>query len=149
MFLSSDSGAEGVTGDFDPCGGTYMGDTADTAMSGGLSCALDWDGDGVLNSDEPMPVNLVEQVMVMQCTLAGGVMEDFEPVDVDDIVDQDSIDEDDDPYVDRARNLGGSSGDEAEEAYLEVSLSGGASYVIVVGAGTDTGPYELRVQQLD
>jgi len=149
MYLSSDSGADGVTGDFDPCGGAYMGDTADTAISGELSCAIDWDGDGVLNNDEPMPVSLVEQVMVMQCTLAGGVMEDFEPVVAGDIVDQDSVDEDDDPYVDRARNLGGRSGDEAEEAYLEVSLAGGASYVIVVGAGTDTGPYELRVQQLD
>jgi hypothetical protein len=85
----------------------------------------------------------------MQCTLAGGVMEDFEPVEGDDIIDMDSMDEDDDPYVDRTRNLGGKSSDEDEEAYMEVSLAGGATYVIVVGAGTDTGPYELRIRQLD
>jgi len=148
MFLSSDSGAGGVSGGFDPCGGEYAGDTADTA-SADLSCAVDWDGDGVLDHDEPQPSNLIEQVMVMQCTLAGGVMEDFEPVEAVDVIDVDSRDDDDNPYTDRARNLGGKSGAEDEEAYLEVSLAGGASYVIVVGAGTDTGPYELRVQQLD
>jgi hypothetical protein len=148
MLASSDSGSDGVTGDFDPCGGQFAGDTGDTA-SADLTCELDWDGDGVLDNDEPHPASLLEQVMVMQCTLAGGVMEDFEPVEGDDIIDMDSMDEDDDPYVDRTRNLGGKSSDEDEEAYMEVSLAGGATYVIVVGAGTDTGPYELRIRQLD
>ena len=32
---------------------------------------------------------------------------------------------------------------------MEASLAGGARYVIVVGAGTETGPYELRVTQID
>ena len=59
------------------------------------------------------------------------------------------MDDDDDPYVDRARNLGGKSGASEEEAYMETTLAGGARYVIVVGAGTEVGPYELRVKQID
>jgi len=148
MFLSDDSGSAGVSGGFDPCGGEYIGDTADSGSSE-TTCAVDWDRDGVLDLDEPRPANLIEQVMVMQCTLAGGDMASFEPVQASDVLDKDSLDDDDDPYTNRAENLGGRSGDEDEEAYLEVSLAGGASYVIVVGAGTDTGPYELRVRQLD
>ena len=67
----------------------------------------------------------------------------------EDIIDSDTLDENDNPYVDRTRNLGGKSGDSEEEAYLETTLAGGARYVIVVGAGTETGTYELRVKEID
>ena len=87
--------------------------------------------------------------MVMQCTLAGGDFSDVEAYGADDIIDQDTMDENDDPYVDRTRNLGGRSGGEAEEAYFETTLAGGATYVVVVGAGTETGPYELRIKEID
>ncbi len=33
---------------------------------------MDWDLDGVANSDEPVPESFLQQVQVMQCTLAGG-----------------------------------------------------------------------------
>ena len=45
--------------------------------------------------------------------------------------------------------MGGRSGGEAEEAYFETTLAGGATYVVVVGAGTETGPYELRIKEID
>lgn len=87
--------------------------------------------------------------MVMQCALAGGDFSGVEAYEAEDLIDSDTLDENDDPYVDRTRNLGGQSGESEEEAYLETSLAGGAKYVIVVGAGTETGPYELRVSQID
>jgi hypothetical protein len=151
MFLSSDPGASGVTAGFDPCGRTVGGDTGslDTAGSAAPTCGSDWDRDEVLDLDEPRPQSLLEQVMVMQCALAGGDFSGVDPYEAEDIIDSDTLDENDDPYVDRTRNLGGQSGDSEEEAYLETTLSGGAKYVIVVGAGTETGPYELRVTQID
>ena len=87
--------------------------------------------------------------MVMQCALAGGDFTDVEVYEAEELIDVDSIDENDDPYVDRARNLGGQSGDSEEEAFMETTVAGGRRYVIVVGAGTETGTYELRVKQID
>ncbi len=150
MFLSPNPGADGVTGDFDPCGMARLSDTGTTdTASDDPTCGTDWDRDGVLDVDEPRPQSLIEQVMVMQCALAGGDFSGVEPYEAEDLIDLDSIDENDDPYVDRARNLGGQSGESEEEAYLETTLAGGARYVVVVGAGTETGPYELRVKQID
>jgi len=150
MLLSPEPGTNGVTGDFDPCGRSLSSDTGslDTA-SEGSTCGNDWDRDDVLDLDEPRPQTLLEQVMVMQCALAGGDFADVEAYEAADLIDVDSMDENDDPYVDRTRNLGGQSGDSQEEAYLETTLAGGARYVIVVGAGSETGPYELRVKQID
>ena len=150
MFLSSDPGTSGVTADFDPCGSIQAPDTGstDTAWEG-PTCGSDWDRDEVLDLDEPRPSNLLEQVMVMQCALAGGDFSGVEPYEAEDIIDSDTLDENDNPYVDRTRNLGGKSGDSEEEAYLETTLAGGARYVIVVGAGTETGTYELRVKEID
>jgi hypothetical protein len=149
LLLAGASGSDGVTAGFDPCGATYLGDTGDTGDTDELSCEIDWDRDDVLDQDEPRPSTLIEQVMVQQCTMAGGVIEDFEPIDADDVIDIDSLDDNDDPTIDRVRNLGGLSGDSDEEAYLETTVGGGAQYVIVVGAGTDTGPYEIRVRQVN
>lgn len=151
MFLSHEPGSTGVSPGFDPCGRTQGSDTGammDTAWSA-PTCGSDWDRDEVLDLDEPRPQSLLEQVMVMQCSLAGGDFSDVDPYEAEDLIDSDTLDENDNPYVDRTRNLGGQSGDSEEEAYLETSLAGGARYVIVVGAGTETGPYELRVQQID
>ena len=153
VLLSSEAGTGGVTDSFDPCGRPQSA-TSDT---GGIedtaweppTCGADWDRDEVLDVDEPRPSSLMEQVMVMQCTLAGGDWESVEAYEAEDIFDKDSVDSDDSPYVDRTRNLGGQSGDSDEEAYMETTLAGGAKYVIVVGAGTEEGPYELRVKQID
>jgi len=153
MLLSSESGTGGITDSFDPCGSPQSA-TSDT---GGLedtgwtppTCGADWDRDEVLDIDEPRPSSLLEQVMVMQCTLAGGDWESVEPYEAEDLFDQDSLDSNDEPYVDRVRDLGGQSGESEEEAYLETTLTGGSKYVIVVGAGTEEGPYELRVKQID
>ena len=84
----------------------------------------------------------------MQCTQAGGDSTAFEPLSTD-YIDEDSIDSDEDPTSVLGDNLGGLSGASSEEAFLEVSLQGGETYVLVVGA-TDggTGAYELTIQPL-
>jgi hypothetical protein len=105
----------------------------------------------VLDEDEPRPESFVQQVQVMQCTLAGG---DFDAVVAGggffgtELVDTDETDEDDVPYVDRVRNLGGRTGEEDEEAYMELDLIGGQEYVIVVGGQTDQGVYEFSVTDI-
>ncbi len=152
LLLSNEAGTDGVTDSFDPCGKPQSaeGDSGmiDTAWEP-PTCGSDWDRDDVMDVDEPRPSSLLEQVMVMQCTLAGGDWESVEPYEAEDLFDQDSLDANDEPYVDRIRDLGGQSGDSEEEAYLETTLTGGTKYVIVVGAGTEEGPYELRVKQID
>jgi hypothetical protein len=126
---------------------TIGGDTSDTADYD-PSCGADWDRDGVLDVHEPSPSSLYEQIQVMQCTSAGGDFSDVEALDPADFIDEDSLDENDSPYTDRKRNLGGASGESEEEAYLETTVSGGGKYVVIVGAGTDSGPYELTIKQL-
>jgi hypothetical protein len=138
MFLSgtADSGDE----DFDACG-TY---------TGGGTCATDWDQDGVLDADEPTPTSFLEQVQVVQCTLAGGDADAFTPFSAAAIFDQDSVDEDDDHSYDRALNLGGRNGDDGEEAYMEVELAGGGQYLVVVAGGTGgSGVYELSIVEMN
>lgn len=130
---------------WNPCGLAQAGGSAAT------TCATDWDRDGVLNEDEPEPESFVQQVQVMQCTLAAG---DFDAVEAGggffglEILDSDETDEDDLPYADRRRNLGGRTGAEDEEAYIEVDLIGGQEYVIVVGGQTDQGVYEFSVTDI-
>jgi hypothetical protein len=130
---------------WNPCGVPEDGGSAAT------TCATDWDRDGVLNDEEPQPASFVQQVQVMQCTLAAG---DFDAVVAaggfynTDIIDSDETDEDDVPYVDRSRNLGGRTGEEDEEAYIELELEGGQEYVIVVGGQTDQGVYEFSVTDI-
>ncbi|MDP6933160.1 MAG: hypothetical protein QGG40_09600, partial [Myxococcota bacterium] len=111
------------------------------------TCANDWDMDGVLDEDEPQPDTLMEQVHVMQCTAAGGDGSEVDWVEGS-RVDTDSTDEDDDYSFDHKRNLAGRSGVSGEEAYLEVTLPGGAEYLLIVGAGSYAGPYELTIQEL-
>ena len=123
---------------FDPCG----------ISLGTTTCDADWDRDGVMDVFEPQPENFLQQVQVAQCTLAGNNVDAIEPVTTA-IVDWDSVDSDEEPYTDRERNLGGVTGEGGEEAYYEVDLFGGEEYVIVIGAGTDTGAYELSVRQID
>lgn len=124
-------------GAFDPCG-----ELAEVPTT----CADDWDLDGVLDVDEPRPASFLEQVQVMQCTLNGGSIRAGDLLGPE-IFDLDERDEDEESSYDRARNLGGRYAADGEEAYLEADLIGGRQYVIVVGAGTEIGPYELRVQQ--
>jgi hypothetical protein len=123
---------------FDPCG----------LSLGPTTCDADWDRDGVMDLFEPQPENFLQQVQVAQCTLAGNDIYAFEPVTTA-IIDWDSADGDEESYFDRERNLGGVTGESGEEAYYEVDLEGGVEYVIVIGAATDTGAYELSVRQID
>lgn len=112
-----------------------------------LDCSNDWDGDGVIDADEPAPQSLYEQIRVTQCAANGNV----EPADPysSDWMDIDELDEDDDPTATISIGAGGRSGAEGEEAYVEVTLEGGRQYVIVVGAGSgDTGPYEISMRQV-
>lgn len=138
VFLSSE--AYGDDDEYDACG---------TLSESATTCDVDWDLDGVLDEDEPQPDNFLEQVWVMQCTLAGGDAEGYTPVGSD-VIDEDSTDDDDAATYDLARNLGGTTDGDAEDAFLEISLAGGYEYILVVGA-TDggTGTYELAIQTLD
>jgi hypothetical protein len=124
---------------FDPCGVISEAPT---------TCANDWDLDGVLDEVEPRPATFVEQVQVMQCTLAGGDITAFTPAS-DKIIDQDERDDNEESYFDRTLNIGGKNGSSGEEAFLMKELQGGTDYVIVVGATAGLGTYELRVTQTE
>ena len=84
----------------------------------------------------------------MQCTLAGNDVSGMVPMTYE-IIDYDEQDEDDIFSYDRLQNTGGKSVDDAEGAYIEVSLEGGKDYIIVVGASDGKGPYELNVKKID
>jgi hypothetical protein len=142
-----DTGATSTETSWDPCG-------VATDSSGGtcpLTCGEDFDRDCVANEAEPRPVSFLQQVQVMQCAISGNsaaaVIAGGGFMGVE-IIDWDEVDEDEIPYYDRRINLGGRTGDAGEEAYIEVELLGGTQYVIVVGAQTDTGVYELSIQDI-
>jgi hypothetical protein len=137
MFLSSVTDV--ANAEFDPCG----------VVTGVSSCSTDWDQDGVLDADEPAPTSFLEQVQVMQCTEAGGDSSAFSAVSASDIFDTDSVDEDDDYSYDRTVNLGGRNGEDGEEAYLEVEVSGMEEYVLIVGGGSGgAGVYEISIVEM-
>lgn len=106
------------------------------------TCASDFDLDGVSDADEPSPGGFNEQVWLIQCDL-GYEFEDFLDESWFDV---DEFDDDLDPTRDTKRVTGGRSGPEGEEAWLEITLTGGQSYVVVVSGGGDTGAYELNVK---
>ncbi|MCB9777321.1 MAG: hypothetical protein H6742_01990 [Alphaproteobacteria bacterium] len=118
-------------------------------ITGDTSCGEDWDRDGVLDIDEPTPTNFLGQVHVMQCTLNANDPTLFDAALAEGVFDIDSLDEDDTSYFDRANDLGGMADDSGEEAMIVKHLEGGEKYLIVVGAETYTGPYELVVRALD
>ena len=135
---TGDLDTSSVLGDFDPCGEVSEETT---------SCEEDWDRDGVLDSDEPKPTTFLEQLQTMQCTLLGGDLTGITPADSN-IFDDDERDSDDAPSYNRQLNLGGTSAEEGEGAYVEASLTGGGTYIIAVGAGDSTGAYELTFKQI-
>ncbi|RME25849.1 MAG: hypothetical protein D6798_08015 [Deltaproteobacteria bacterium] len=143
LFTSSDDGSatwvEPTLEEPFSCG-TITGDT---------TCGEDWDRDGILDVDELQPQNFIEQVHAMQCTIYGNDTSLFELVLPEEIIDFDTIDEDEISYYDRARNLGGMSDDSGEEAYMEVTLTGGQDYLVMVGAYDYQGTYELEVVAVD
>ena len=65
------------------------------------------------------------------------------------VFDIDEVDTDDESYYDRANNLGGRAVSDGEEAFYSGILTGGEQYVLVVGAGSDEGAYEVEVRQID
>ena len=75
--------------------------------------------------------------------------EEMSPIKSDSgIFDFDELDSDDESYYDRAAGLGGRSLSTGEEAFYQGVLSGGEQYVIVIGAGTGQGAYELQVREV-
>ena len=111
--------------------------------------AQGWDRDGVLNEDEPEPESFVQQVQVMQCTLAAGDSTRWRRA-------ADSSGRRSStrmrlmkttPYTDRnAIWVDGPA--KMTKAYLELDLIGGQEYVIVVGGQTDQGVYEFSVTDI-
>jgi len=137
ITLSASSGdeEEETPTAFDPCGIPSEETT---------SCADDWDGDGVPDGDEPQPEDFYQQVLVAMCSLdhdlpASGL---FGPENFD----FDTIDQDDSPTSNRRDNAGGRNGGSGEEAYMRVELQGGVRYLVVVGAGSDAGSYEITLR---
>ena len=59
----------------------------------------------------------------------------------------DQTDDDESVSLDRQLNLGGVSVDEEEGAYIDIELTGGQQYVLVVGS-QGTGPYEFTLKAL-
>jgi hypothetical protein len=161
-----DTAAEEDTGGFDPCG-SENGDSMD--------CDEDWDGDGVHNEDEPLPQSIVEQVQVMQCNLSlSHSNSGFTALTEEDIIDfnewnirgddckndfaETLVCVEDEPIMDRTRHLGGASlldtDSDAffEGSYVEMELTGGEDYIIVVGGNEYEGTvaegyYELVIQR--
>ena len=113
--------------------------------TGGYTCDVDWDLDGVLDTDESQPETFMDQVWAAQCEVDSNLNENtafsFE------FVDADELDEDEIVGLSAISNIGGVSGPEGEEALLEASVIGGQKYVIVVSGGGDTGTYELSIRQ--
>lgn len=140
VFLSkNDSGSGETDGDEFTCGEVSLDTT----------CGEDWDRDGILDEDELMPNSFVGQVNAMLCTLNGNDASLFTPVTATDIIDFDSVDDDEEFWFDRAKNLGGRMDDTGEEAYVEMTLEGGEEYLIVVGAYAYDGTYELEIKAID
>ncbi len=135
-FLSSSLGTEPE--DFDACG-VQATETLPT-------CAEDWDGDLVPDADEPTPTSVVEQVLVAQCSQYGGSLPGSVDAYSDDWIDWDAVDEDDDFSYSMMYNVGGRSADSGEEAFAYVELEGGQQYVILVGAESGAGLYEISLR---
>ena len=79
---------------FDPCG-QQQGSTTD--------CGEDWDGDGVLDENEPMPTTFLGQVQTMQCTANGNQL-GWSPIGLE-AIDIDEQDEDNLPTVNSAISI--------------------------------------------
>lgn len=128
--------------DFDACG-----EVSETP----LTCAEDWDGDGVADEDEPDPGSFVQQVMIQQCTNNNGTMPQGENAWYSsNYVDLDQQDEDEQSSFSAVYNVGGQTAEDGEEALLYAVLNGGQKYVIVVSGGDgDMGAYELHLRQLN
>ncbi len=113
------------------------------------ACELDFDRDGVLDENEPLPETFYDQILVQQCTSFGGSLplgtEPYSPT----WLDTDELDEDEDFTFDRALNTGGLAGVEGEEGFLDVTLTGGEQYIVVVGSAEDEGVYELSFRQIN
>ncbi len=124
--------------DYEPCG---------EQSTEPVTCANDWDDDGVSDSEELIPETFVQQVMVQQCT-NNGSWPPATPYSAD-WIDQDEIDEDDQFSYSHIYNVGGQSGEEGEEALLYATLEGGKEYLLIVSGGDDIGTYELTMQQLN
>jgi hypothetical protein len=137
VFLSGEMGVEGTIDD--PCGEREA--TPPT-------CDVDFDGDDVLDENEPTPTTFIDQVLVQQCTTFGGVWDASVAAYDASWLDVDEQDEDELPTSSRGENVGGAAGTDGEEGFVLLTLGGGARYVVVVGSAGDTGLYELSLRQL-
>ena len=135
-----EEGDEGEGSGFDPCGQP----PEDTGLE--LSCSNDWDSDGVQDADEPTPGTFYEQVLVKMCSIDPDLLDQdlWGPT----WFDADTIDEDENPTRDRINNTGGAADDAGEEAFLDLTLEGGSSYLLIVSGGTAEGVYEITVREI-
>ena len=139
LYLSSTMWDEDSDDDFDPCG-----DQSDAATV----CAEDWDRDGVLDEDEPLPETFLTQARVMECTQNGNVPPAAWAYNSD-WLDVDEMDEDELATGTYTYNAGGRSGTDGEEGFVWKTLEGGRQYLIVVGASADdVGTYEVTVREV-
>lgn len=136
IFLSGTM-IDGSEDDFDACGSS-----AGTATT----CDADWDRDGVLDDEEPVPTSFWEQILTMECTANGNVAP-APSTYTEAWMDVDEQDDDELATYSARHNTGGRAGAEGEEGYVSLTLQGGKRYVVVVGGNGGNGVYELSVRQ--
>jgi hypothetical protein len=139
---SGEDTGDPAAGAFDPCGQVNL----DTGLA--PECSTDWDQDGVTDEDEPRPTTFLEQIWVQQCTMAAAAGTPAAYYD-NSIFDVNTVDPEEATVCDRVRNAGGLSSDSGQEAFMEVVLDGGETYIAVVGGTGDVGVYEMTFQQVD
>jgi hypothetical protein len=137
---------ESTVDNFDACGEPATADTGDTGPTL-PACAEDWDRDTVPNSLEPTPTNVRDQLRVMECTLNGGTAPDTSVIQRRNF-DMDELDNDEEASFDLLANAGGTTDLRSEDGYVSLTLTGGRSWTILVGASAGTGPYELTVKEI-
>ena len=99
--------------------------------------------------EEPQPSTFLQQLNTLACSLVDNDEAGYVEYEADSVFDIDEVDTDDESYYDRAANLGGRAVSDGEEAFYTGVLTGGEQYVLVVGAGSDQGAYEMEVRVLD
>jgi hypothetical protein len=145
VYLSKTLHTANATDTFDPCGEppTVAGDAAPEAST----CDVDWDRDSVLDADEPTPRSVFEQLRTMECTLQGPTSPRVSAIQTRNF-DIDELDGDEEASFDLSANAGGTTDLRSEDGYVRLTLTGGRSWTILVGASTGTGPYELTVKEI-
>jgi hypothetical protein len=138
---------EGDSGVEEDCEPAELIDPCGTPSGVVTDCSNDWDRDGIMDSEEPVPTSFYEQALAWGCTMEGAAP-DASRFSVA-WLDADELDSNTTPSKDIAAGAGGASGESGEEGFVDITLEGGRQYAIVIGsANGDIGPYEFSVREV-